>query len=68
MWHRRKAKLENVELEIGEAQQRLESAQESLAEAKRDNSRVDEVARRMHEIRQANRFATLMRQALRGNE
>lgn len=50
------------------AKRRLEAAERDLEVAKSDDGRVDEVSRRMHEIRQANRFAAMMRQALRGTE
>lgn len=53
---------------IEDAKQRLEQAERDLKAAKDDDGKVDEVSRRMHEIRQANRFAAMMRQALRGSQ
>ena len=64
MWHRRPRPDPDVE----DARRRLEQAERDLEAAKRDDGKVDEVSRRMHEIRKANRFAALMRQALRGDQ
>lgn len=66
IWHRRKRR--DPDPGIEDAKRRLEAAERDLEAAKDDDGRVDEVSRRMYEIRQANRFAAMMRQALRGSQ
>jgi hypothetical protein len=51
---------------VEEARRLLEQAEQELAAAKEDEGRVEELARRLHEIRLRNRFATMMRQAMEG--
>jgi F0F1-type ATP synthase epsilon subunit len=65
MWRRRRHR---PDPDIEDARQRLEQAQRELEQAKRDNGRVDALAKRMHEIRRTNRFADMMKRALRGTE
>lgn len=53
---------------LEEARERLERAERDLAAARQDDGKVNDLTHRMHEIRRANRFATMMRQALRGGQ
>lgn len=64
MWRRR----HRADPGLEDAKRRLERAERDLEAAKRDDGKVDDLAERMHEIRQANRFAAMMRQALRGSQ
>jgi hypothetical protein len=66
MW-RRKQQHPDPDPEVEEARRRLVQAQRDLAATKRDNGKVDEVTRRMQQMRRANRFADLMRHALGGS-
>jgi chemotaxis protein histidine kinase CheA len=66
MW--RRSRHHRPDPEIEEARQRLEQALHDLEQAKGDSGRVDALARRMHEMRRTNRFADMMKRALRGTE
>ena len=64
MWRRK----HHPDPDLEDAKRRLEEAQRDLEAARRDDGKVDDLAERMHEIRRQNRFAALMKQALRGNQ
>jgi hypothetical protein len=66
MW--RRSRHHRPDPEIEEARRRLEQARRDLEQVKDDSGRVDALAKRMHEIRRANRFADMMKRALRGTE
>lgn len=60
MWRRRKPR----DPEIESAKRRLADAERDLEAAKGDSAKVDRAAWSIHEIRKANRFAAMMKQAL----
>lgn len=64
IWHRRQRTPDPA---VEEAKRQLAAAQADLEAAKSDDDRVDELAHRMYEIRRQNRFAAMMKQALRGS-
>lgn len=53
--------------ETVEARERLEVAQEELAAAVADDDPVDEVARKLIELRRRNHFGPMITKALRGS-
>jgi hypothetical protein len=63
IWRRRR----RADPDVEQARRRLDEARRDLEAAKEDDGRVDEVARRIYEIRKANRFAAMMKAALRGS-
>jgi hypothetical protein len=63
IWSRRR----DPDPALEEARRRLVEAERDLESARGDNSRVDELASQLHEIRKRNRFAEVMKKALRGS-
>ncbi len=64
MWRRKRKPSPEVE----QARERLAVAQEELEAARADDDPVDEVARKLHELRRRNHFGPMITQALRGSK
>jgi multidrug resistance efflux pump len=69
MWNRPKRHdVQTAEREIAEARQRLEAAQRALAQAREDDGRVEQVTRKLHELRRRNNFGAAIGAAIRGDQ
>ncbi|MFG1776603.1 hypothetical protein ACGFIG_09260 [Micromonospora sp. NPDC049048] len=64
IWRRRRR---SASPETVEARERLEAAQEELAAAVADDEPVDEIARKLRELRRKNHFGPMITEALRGS-
>lgn len=64
MWRRKRSPSPEVE----RAREQLAVAQEDLAAARADDTPVDEVTRKLHELRRRNHFGPMITEALRGSK